>query len=54
MSNAGMGKDEGDSNGADIKAKARSKRGAGGGFGCPENLVAMGNSAPVPGKAGVR
>ncbi len=54
MSNAGMGKDEGDSNGADIKAKIRSKRGAGDGFECSDTLVAMGNSAPAPGKTGVR
>ena len=54
MSNAGMGKDEGDSNGADNKAKIRSKRGAGDGFECSDTLVAMGNSAPAPGKTGVR
>jgi len=46
---AGMGKDEGDSNGADNKAKIKSKRDAGDGVECSDTLVAMGNSAPVPG-----
>ena len=45
---AGMGKDEGDSNGADNKAKIRSKRDAGDGVECADDLVAISNANKVP------
>ena len=45
---AGMGKDEGDSNGADNKGKVARQRDAGDGVQCADDLVAISSKAPVP------